>query len=209
MLNHMDVEETCYSFSRLAPAPPPDRRNSARHLKILRVGTLVIGDKRELCLIRNISAGGVMAHVYSVMRAGQQVGVTLKSAQVLKGVIAWVKDGNVGIAFDEPIDVEEMLSNASLVENGWQPRMPRVEADWLATIRVGARTVAATIRDISQGGIRFESDSPIERGQQVNVTIEGRRSLPGVMRWYADGQGGISFNELLPFSELMDWLKSK
>src|SRR3712207_7884086 len=57
------VEETTFSFSNAAPQP--DRRRQARHLTILRVGTLIIDGRRELCLIRNISAGGVMAHVYS------------------------------------------------------------------------------------------------------------------------------------------------
>ncbi len=55
------VEETTFSFS--SAAPQPDRRRQTRHLTILRVGTLIIEGRRELCLIRNISAGGLMAHV--------------------------------------------------------------------------------------------------------------------------------------------------
>lgn len=208
MLNQMDIEGTSYSFSREAPSPP-DRRNSTRHLKILRVGTLITEGKRELCLIRNISAGGLMAHVYSSLRLDQDVSVALKSNHMLSGKVVWIKEGNAGIAFDEPIDVEEMLSNASLTENGWLPRMPRIEVDWLATVRAGATITWVTIRDISQGGIKFESDTPIEPGHQVTLTIDRFRSIPGVLRWYEDGQGGIQFNELIPFSELMSWLRKE
>src|SRR4051812_22549939 len=94
VLNQMEVEDTSFSFSKLAPSPPADRRDNARHLKILRVGTLIIGDHRELCLIRNISAGGLMAHVYSNLTVGQEISVSLKSAQLLTGTVAWLKDGN-------------------------------------------------------------------------------------------------------------------
>jgi hypothetical protein len=207
VLNQMEVEDTSFSFSKLAPSPPPDRRNNARHLKILRVGTLIVDDHRELCLIRNISAGGLMAHVYSTFEIGQKVGVSLKTAQLLNGTVAWLKEGNAGIAFDEPIDVEEMLSNASLTEIGWLPRMPRVEVDWLGTLRIGATTLAVTIRDISQGGVKFECDAGFEPGSQVTLTIDTLRSLPGVLRWFEEGQGGIAFNELIPFNELMGWLR--
>ena len=57
------LEETIFSFSREAPPPPRERRRQARHLTILKVGTLIVDGGRELCLIRNISAGGLMAHV--------------------------------------------------------------------------------------------------------------------------------------------------
>lgn len=207
MLNQMEVEETSFSFSNNAPSPP-DRRRDTRHLKILRVGTLIAGDKRELCLIRNISAGGLMAHVYSPLEMGQEVSVALKSHHLLHGRIIWLKDGNAGIEFDELIDVEEMLSNPALLENGWLPRMPRVEVDWLATVRQGSQTIWVTLRDISQGGVKLEADQPLEAGQQIVMTIDKFRSINGVVRWYEGGVGGIAFNEIIPFQELMSWLRA-
>ena len=54
------VVETGFSFSNDVPQPE-ERRSSERHIKILRVGTIVVDGRRELCLIRNISAGGVRA----------------------------------------------------------------------------------------------------------------------------------------------------
>lgn len=207
MLNQMEVEETSFSFSNNAPSPP-DRRRDTRHLKILRVGTLIVGAKRELCLIRNISAGGLMAHVYSPLEMGQEVSVALKSHQLLHGRIIWLKDGNAGIEFDDLINVEEMLSNPALLENGWLPRMPRVEVDWLATVRQGSQTIWVTLRDISQGGVKLEADQPLIAGQQVVMTIDKFRSVNGVVRWYEGGVGGIAFNEIIPFQELMSWLRA-
>ena len=71
MLAHEQVVETHFSFSPHVPEPP-DRRTAERHIKILRVAALTIEGRRELCLIRNISAGGLMAHVYSTVKLGEQ-----------------------------------------------------------------------------------------------------------------------------------------
>lgn len=202
------VEETTFSFSTAAP-PPPDRREQRRHMTILRVGSLFVGDKRELCLIRNISAGGLMAHIYSRLQVGQRVGVELKTNQRLEGSVSWVRDNNAGIAFDEPIDVEEMLASQAALENGWRPRLPRVEIDCLATLRAGAHLYGVSTRDISQGGVKVETDQPLEEGLAVVLTLDGFRPVEGVVRWYQDGVGGIAFNQVIPFRELMAWLRGR
>lgn len=198
--------ETGISFSSLVP-PPPDRRRDERDLKILRVGVLVLDGRRELCLIRNISAGGVMAHVYSKVMPGQRVTIELKSHQPVPGRIVWVSDANAGIEFDAAMDVAELLANPAVLDNGWRPRTPRVEIDRMATLRAGARTYWAHARDISQSGVKVETDQPPEPGAEIVVTLEGFRPLHGVVRWEKDKSCGIAFNELIPFGELIDWLK--
>src|SRR3546814_14809688 len=80
-------EETTFSFSDKAPPPPGERRQQARHLTILRVGTLISEDDRELCLVRNISAGGLMAHVYSAYQSDQRIAVELKHNQQRPGTV--------------------------------------------------------------------------------------------------------------------------
>jgi hypothetical protein len=205
-MNHV-VEETTFSFSDQTPRPP-ERRRDQRHLTILRVGTLFLADRRELCLIRNISAGGLMAHVYSRVRLGERVAVELKTNQRVDGAIAWIDGSNVGIGFVAPINLEEMLATHGSLENGWRPRLPRVEVDRLATLRVGAAVYGVSTRDISQGGVKIETDQPIEEGEDVVLTLEGFPPVPGVVRWSQEGLCGIAFNQVIPFRELMSWLRS-
>lgn len=206
MLSNELHEETTFSFSKLAPQPP-ERRRDARHLTILRVGALIGPQGRELCLIRNISAGGLMAHVYSKLEEGQRVAVELKGNQPTNGHVLWVSGSNVGIEFDEPIDVTEILSNQAVLDNGWQPRLPRIEVDRLATLRCGARLLGVNTRDISQGGVKIECDLPLEAGREVVLTMERFRPLQAVVRWSGAGLAGLAFNHLVPFHELMGWLK--
>ena len=198
--------ETSFSFSSAVPAPP-ERRAGERHLRILRVGTLVVDGRRELCLIRDISAGGLMAHVYSPLAPGQRLAVELKASQLVAGSVAWVREGNAGIQFDAAMDVAQMLANPQVLDNGWRPRSPRVEVDRMATLRTGARTNWVHARDLSQSGVKLETDQAPACGDEVVVTLEGFRPLHGVVRWSNDGYCGIAFNQLIPFGELIDWLK--
>ncbi len=206
MATHNVVEETIFSLSHETPQPP-DRRRDQRHLTILRVGTLFLGERRELCLIRNISAGGLMAHIYSRVAIDERVGVELKANHRIEGAIAWIDGSNVGITFDAQIDLEDILAPHSGLEDGWRPRLPRVELDRLATLRVGAAVYGVSTRDISQGGVKIEIDQPIEAGQDVVLTLERFRPIQGVVRWSGEGLCGIAFNQVIPFRELMTWLR--
>ncbi|HST36493.1 MAG TPA: PilZ domain-containing protein [Allosphingosinicella sp.] len=207
MLAEDRVVETGFSFSNNVPMPP-ERRHDERHLKILRVGTLIVDGRRELCLIRNISAGGVMAHVYSPLKVGRRVSIELKTHQPVEGHVVWVREANAGIQFDDRMDVTELLANPAKLDNGWRPRTPRVEVDRMATLRCGARTHWVHARDISQSGVKVETDLPPAEGAEVVVTMEGFRPLHGVVRWQTDGACGIAFNQLIPFGELIAWLKT-
>lgn len=206
MLSKECHEETTFSFSADAP-PPPDRRRDQRHLTILRVGALIAASGRELCLIRNISAGGLMAHVYSRHEKGDRIAVELKSDHQIPGTILWVDESNVGITFDETIDVEELLANQGTLDNGWRPRPPRVEVDRLGSLRCGARIHTVNTRDISQGGVKIEIDQELEPGSDVVLMLDRLRPIHGVVRWFHDGSAGIAFNQVIPFHELMAWLR--
>jgi hypothetical protein len=205
-VDEMPVETTLYSLSDRAPAPD-DRREGERHLTLFRVGTMVVEGRRELCLIKNISAGGAMLRLYSEgIKLGQRLTVELKCGQPLSGTVAWVRHPNVGMVFERPIDVVAMLSQN---EDGPRPRMPRIETTSFCTLREGASIARAKACDISQGGIKVEISSAFARNAEVVVSLPGLPPQPGVVRWAADGFAGITFNRLLPLPLLIDWLKAR
>jgi hypothetical protein len=150
-----------------------------------------------------------MAHVYSQLNPGQQVSVELKTSQPVTGRVVWTRGGNAGIQFDESVDVADLLATPQGNDTNWRPRTPRVEIDRMATLRFGARTDWVHARDISQSGVKVEGepDAMPASGEEVVITLEGFRPLHGVVRWSAEGLCGISFNQLIPFGDLIDWLK--
>ena len=181
------------------------RNAASKRLTTLRVGAITLRGRRELCLIRNVSAGGLKARVYSPVKVGDAVAFELKTNQQTSGTVSWVKESDIGVTFDREIDVETLLGQGQ--DDGRQPRMPRVELDRLGELRIGARVFPVNTRDISQGGVRVEIDQAPRVGEVVVLTLEKFRPVQGSVRWYKDGQAGIAFTQVIPFQELMDFLR--
>jgi hypothetical protein len=200
------VETTLYSLSDAAPAAESDRRDDQRHMTLYRVGSLLVENRRELCLIKNISAGGMMVRLYHAIAEGTPVTVELKSGQPIRGKISWTREPSAGIAFDQPIDVIDVLSSSL---DAPRPRMPRIETHCHATIRDGANALRVRVCDISQGGVKVESQALLPRGADVVVTLPGLEPQPGMVCWIEGGFIGVTFNRLLPLGELVSWLQDQ
>lgn len=205
-MDEQPIETTIYSLSELPPAAPPERREGERHLTLYRVGSVTIDQRRELCLIKNISAGGMMIRAYCTIPIGTSLAVELKSGQPILGAVTWVREHNLGVTFKEPIDVIEILS-ASM--DGPRPRMPRIEVQGFATVREGASTYRMRTCDISQGGLKVETMTILPTGCDVVVMLPGFAPMPGVVRWTEDGFSGITFNRLLSLPLLVNWLQDQ
>lgn len=207
MLPHECVEETSLSLSTAAPSKP-ERRDGQRHLTILRVGALIVDGERELCLVRNISAGGVMVHVYRPIEVGTRVQIEIRNDDPFSGIVVWEADSNIGVAFDAKIDVPDLLATSKILGDGRRARRPRVEIDRMARLRCESEVYWVQATDISQGGVKIETEHELPIDADVVLTLDGFRPLPGIVRWRNDGRCGISFIQVIPIAELCEWLRA-
>lgn len=203
-MQEQPVETTLYSLAASAPARP-DRRSDERYLSLLRVGAITVAGARELCLIRNISAGGMMIRAYSTIAAGTRLSIELKQGDPVSGIVQWVENGLTGVTFDSPIDVLGLLASGT----GPRPRLPRIEVDCTAWVRQDADVIRTRAANISQGGIRVETAARLSVGADVVVTLPGLTPAAGVVKWSQDGAFGIGFNRALVLSELVLWLQDQ
>lgn len=199
------VETTHYSLSTAAPERP-ERRQDERYVSLLRVGALVMRGRRELCLIRNISGGGMMIRPYSPIMPGTPLSVELKHGEAVHGVAQWSDRGLVGVAFDQAIDVLALLSTPG---DGPRPRMPRIDLSCSALVRRDGNVFRVRVVNISQGGICIRSDTELPLDSDVVVTITGLHSAAGVVKWKDDDHYGVGFNRVYPLHELMAFLKEQ
>jgi hypothetical protein len=204
-LSKQPVETTLYSLSA-CPPQRPDRRSGNRYVSLLRVGVLLVDDRRELCLIRNISAGGMMIRPYSPLVAGTRLSIELKQGECVNGIAQWIEDGLVGITFDTAIDVVAMLAASS---GQPRPRMPRIELDCTASVREDADVYRTTIANISQGGICVRINGELRINANVIVSIPGLPPTAGVVKWRDEDSYGIGFNRVFPVDELMNFLRAQ
>ena len=164
---------------------PSERRDGERYLTLFRVGSVMIEDRRELCLIKNISAGGMMIRPYCKLEPGALVSVELKRGEQIPGTVNWVRDDSAGVTFDEPIDVVELLATSM---EGPRPRMPRVEVRCIASVRQGSNVYGMRAHDVSQGGLKVESSRDLEVGAEV--LVDSCPAFPQSRPWSAGAKAG-------------------
>jgi hypothetical protein len=199
------VETTLYSLSDRTP-DPVERRDGERYLTLFRVGTVMIEDRRELCLIKNISAGGMMIRPYCKLEPGMALSVELKRGEQIPGTVSWLRGDSAGISFDESIDVVELLATSM---EGPRPRMPRVEVRCIASVRQGSNVYGMRAHDVSQGGLKVESTRDLDVGAEVLVTLPGLPSKEAIVRWRDGRTYGITFRKLIALAELVEWLRDQ
>jgi hypothetical protein len=204
-VEQLPIETTVYSMSAEPPAQG-DRRADERHLTLFRVGTIIIGSRRELCLVKNISAGGASIRAYCPIQPDMKIQIELKERQPVGGVVTWIKGPDAGITFDERVDVIDLLKSSG---DDPRPRMPRIEARCVCFVREGAILHRSNMLNISQGGLSVETPNGLNVNSDVTVTIPGLPTQDAVVRWASGNRYGLSFNTVLPLAGLVAWLQER
>ena len=188
------------------PPPQPERRTDERHMTLFRVGSVLLDGRRELCLVKNISAGGALIRAYCRLQPDLELRIELKEQQPIAGRVNWVNGTDAGITFDQHVDVVELLKSNG---DGPRPRMPRVEVRCTVFVREGATTNRATLLNISQGGMSIDSENSLTVGAEATVTLPGMAPQAAVVRWSEGSRYGISFNSVLSLAGLTEWLQGR
>ena len=203
-LDYERTELTGISFSRDMPMPELERRKSDRQITIYRTATIRVGAFHGLCLIRNISAGGLMGTVHTTLPVSASVAIEIDSDNAISGKIIWTKDLLIGVQFDQPIDVNQILQRQSEESKGRTHRMPRLNIARGARVLVGGVSREVMVRDISQGGAKVEAEF-LRMGDQVTIAVYGLGTSRGVVCWSDNGNAGISFDTPIAFNQLAAW----
>lgn len=196
-------ESTTFSLTTAVPRPV-ERRTGERLTPLLRVANLVTDDGERLVRVRNVSAGGLMAEISDAVEVGSHVSIELSSQKIPSSVV-WVREGMIGLKFDQSVDLGELLAGRK-ARHGFRPRPPRLEVACKGSVRVGRTYYTVDVHDISLGGIKVEPIDEYCVGKDVVVIVESLRPIKGEVRWYSDRRAGIVFKKPLEFGELAEWV---
>lgn len=198
--------ETIYSLS--GDVPPVDDVAEVDTAGLW-PGALTSGSARQVCSIRKLSAGGAVVHVDGPVSLGEKLDLELMTGQQLVGTIAWWRGSEVGLRFDEPIDVFAVIAQDIVSQPGERRRMPRVELVVQALLETANGTELVTTRDISQGGAKLDVPFRLKVEERVLITLDGLPPQQGVVRWSDDHVAGVAFVPELRWQDLMVWLKDR
>ncbi|MEO9131348.1 MAG: PilZ domain-containing protein, partial [Sphingomonas sp.] len=83
----------------------PERRQDPRQIALHLVAKLHTANGEALCLVRNISPGGITAHVYSPLDIGGAVVLEFISGALVGASVVWQRDNIAGMQFVDRVDI--------------------------------------------------------------------------------------------------------
>jgi hypothetical protein len=185
--------------------PLTDRRHDLRHVTVLQVAKLITDRCEELCIVRDLSEGGVRVQVYCDIAEHERVRIQFKSGHQVGGHVAWTEDHVAGIAFDERVDISELLARRDTNVAGHHVRAPRIRCDLTGMVRIDGDQILVQLCDISQDGCKVQSEHMLRPWRDCEISLPGLGFRFGTVRWFRDGHAGIRLHTHLTYAEFAHW----
>lgn len=178
-----------------------ERRGGQRHSIVLLIGKVCRGDHETVCLVHNISAFGLMARFTTAPVVGERLRIEVRGLPLVAGTVRWVKGVKAGFEFDEPQDVDRVFTLKQ--DDGRTARSPRFPIAALARLRFEGAPFTAALIDISAGGAKMMSDTPVTTGLTGQIMLPDMETpVYGTVCWTRDNSFGVRFVASLSLTTL-------
>jgi hypothetical protein len=203
----MTEAESVTTFVMENRLPWPERSDSAALNGPFDVGLLYDDAQPRQCGIRNISPLGATLCGQMKRGAGEEIALELATGQRPAATIEWVRGGEAGIRFKQPIDMLALINRKLISQPAERRSMPRVEIRCSVYLKWGVSLEPATLRNISARGLQLEGDSLPPRGTFVGLFVDGLNVPPGEVVWSKDKLAGVELFEELSWSSIIPWIR--
>lgn len=163
---------------------------------------------RSQCEIRKISALGATIGSDIAPALGERVAVELVTGQRAAGKIAWTGRDEIGVRFDDSVDIIALLNRKLISQSRDRRTMPRLEVRCLAHVKSGQHFWPVTLRNISSRGLQLEGEELPPKGAFVSVFIDGLNMPSGEVVWRRDKLAGIEIFEELSWTSIIPWVRN-
>lgn len=188
--------------------PWPDDHSSTAGPGPFDASAIYLSGVRHECEIRKISSLGVTVASALTPVLGDRVSVELATGQRPAGKIAWTDGTEVGVRFDDAIDVIALLNRKLVSQTPERRTMPRLEVRCLAHIKSAENFSPAMLRNISSGGLQLEGSEMPAVGAYVSVFVEGLNIPAGEVLWSKGDLIGVELLEELSWTSIIPWVRN-
>jgi hypothetical protein len=110
--------------------------------------------------------------------------------------------------------IDDVTKNHETVAGGelgatrrvYRERQRRLSVTATVTLDTGSGGIEANLCDVSEKGVKIESDAPLPQGP-VTVKMIGFPTFSGNVRWHGGRLFGIEFANPIPEDFLSEWVK--
>jgi hypothetical protein len=181
----------------------PDLRDATRAMLLIRSAKLICQSGEYVCLVRDISSGGVRLRLFHPPPPETFVFLAMANGEIYPMENKWHRHDQVGgnqagYRFIEPVDV-----NAFMEEASDYPRRPiRLSLECHGQLFSEGRGTPTVLRNISQGGARVETTTWLALHQTVRLVIDGLPERFAHVRWRNRYDHGLAFDQAFRLDEL-------
>ena len=163
---------------------------------------------RQNCEIRKISSLGATVASDLAPALGDRVAIELATGQRPAGKIAWARRGELGVRFENSVDVVALLNRKLVSQTPERRTMPRIEVRCIAHLKCGGRFWPTMLRNISSGGLQVEGEELPAIGTFVSVFVEGLTIPAGEIVWKSGNLAGVELFEELSWTSIIPWVRN-
>ena len=180
-----------------SPQPPEafedqaDLRHKNRFALLIRSAKLKCDLGEFLCIVRDVSEGGVKLRLFHPLPPRDSYELELSSRHTFDIEPVWAKQDLAGFRFAQPVDIPNFIGEQS----AFPKRALRLNLDTPATVRVDGSAFPATIRDLSREGIGIETQLALALEQKVTIEAANFTTRIGTVRWRKSPAYGVALQK--------------
>ena len=167
-------------------------------------GWLELGRDTVMVEVCDLSQGGARIAADVVPAIGQRAVLAVHGLAPIAGEVRWRDEGNLGIAFDEPIPFDVLTDwivarDARIGLHGRSRRWPRYSILLKTEARLMdvAQPVETIVHNISRGGVLVSCRRGLRDGDHVELELGPAGPVAGRVAWVGEGHAGIEFNRTI------------
>ena len=160
----------------------------------------LIGDQREyLCVVRNISKGGLSVQLFHPLPEHEYLSIEFGNGDRHAIRQVWQTGELMGCAFLTPLDNPTLVA----ADEGMHPRrQPRLQVEHDAVLYAGDREMPIVLRDISQRGAAIDTPNWLLIDELVRIQSPILPTIYAKIRWRRPPRYGLVFEQIFGMAEL-------
>lgn len=193
------VFDFAYSQVGDEPGDQVGRRMSARVSRMLRPAKLTVDGRDVLCVMRDISNGGLQLQLFHDLPEHGDLVIELDDGSQHKIRKVWATGDRMGCALLHPVDVGPILSGTG---RSRPRRQPRLEVEHDAFLWSNDVKVPIVLRDISQRGAAIDCPAWLMIDELVRIESRVLPALYAKVRWRSPPRHGLVFEQTFRIDQL-------
>jgi hypothetical protein len=179
--------------------PLEDKRSGKRLTLVLRVAKLSCPTGEFLCILRDVSTGGIKLRLFHPLPESRPLEIDLGNGERHAVQLAWHRGDQAGFSFVAgPVALESLLADAG----PFPRRGVRLRAELQVMIKGPGGATAGRLQDISLDGARIDCGIPFPLASRLQISCHRLPSIHGKVRWRMGQTHGIAFEHHFALDEL-------